>query len=289
MLYRNLHMKKPSTVIVASSHVAAGAVGGRVSAFVLESLGFRVVAVPTVLLSWHPGIGPSTRVVPDRFADVRADLARAPWLTEVAAVLSGYLGEANQAGAVASLVDAVRAANPDAVYVCDPVIGDTGGLYVPAATADAIRERLVPVADVITPNVAELAWLSSRGSGPLDIGQARTAAAALGVRETVVTSLSTGTGRTGAAVFSGHESWIAGHSALPGETRGAGDLFAARYLAARLAGDDMPAALRCAAAATFAFVTAAQATDDDALPLAGNAALLSAGLEDIALTRSGCC
>ena len=285
MLYRNLRMKKPSTVIVASSHVSAGAVGGRVSGFVLESLGFRVVAVPTVLLSWHPGVGPSTRVVPDQFADVLADLADAPWLGDVAAVLSGYLGEPDQAAAVASLVGAVRLANPDTVYVCDPVIGDIGGLYVPAATAHAIRERLVPLADVITPNVAELAWLSSRASGPTDIGAARTAATALGVRETVVTSLSAGTGRTGAAVFSAPESRIASHPELPGETRGAGDLFAARYLAARLAGDDTPVALRCAAAATFAFVTAAQASDDGALPLAGNAALLSGGLEDVALAE----
>ena len=93
------------------------------------------------------------------------DLERAPWLGEVAAVLSGYLGDAGQAEAVASLVAAVKARNPDAVYVCDPVMGDSGGLYVPEATAEALRDRLMPIADIATPNRYELEWMAG---APLD-------------------------------------------------------------------------------------------------------------------------
>ena len=68
------------------------------------------------------------------------DLERAPWLGEVAGVLSGYLGDARQAVDVAALVHRVKAKNPNALYVCDPVMGDAGGLYVPEATAEAMRD-----------------------------------------------------------------------------------------------------------------------------------------------------
>ena len=123
----------PRAVIVVSSHVARGSVGNRAAVFALESLGFPVWAVPTVILPWHPGHSRATRIVPPSadFAALMRDLEGAKWLGEVAAVLSGYLGDAAQADAVASLVRAVKRRNPDALYLCDPFMGDRGGLYVP--------------------------------------------------------------------------------------------------------------------------------------------------------------
>jgi pyridoxine kinase len=91
-------------VIVISSHVVRGTVGNRAVVFALEALGLPVWAVPTVILPWHPGQGRGTRIVPPaaEFSALIADLAAAPWLGEVGAVLSGYLGGADQAAAVAS-------------------------------------------------------------------------------------------------------------------------------------------------------------------------------------------
>ena len=110
----NEQTEKPRAVIVVSSHVARGSVGNRAAVFALETLGFPVWAVPTVILPWHPGHGRATRIVPDpeQFAALMKDLEKAPWLGEVAGVLSGYLGDAGQATAVASLVKAVKARNP---------------------------------------------------------------------------------------------------------------------------------------------------------------------------------
>ena len=159
--------KARRAVIVVSSHVVRGTVGNRAAVFALETLGHPVWAVPTVILPWHPGHGRATRIVPQDFAALMNDLAGAPWLGEVGAVLSGYLGEAAQAAGVASLVAAVRARSPGALYVCDPVIGDAGGLYVPEATAAAIRDTLIPLADVATPNRFELEWLSGRKADDL--------------------------------------------------------------------------------------------------------------------------
>ncbi len=137
-------------------------------------LGFPVWAVPTViLLPGDPGHGRATRIVPDpeQFAALIMDLATSPWLGEVAGVLSGYLGDARQAEAVASLVTAVRAKNPRAIYVCDPVMGDMGGLYV---RRRRWRKRcatvLVPMADIATPNRYELEWMAGEKLDDLRIG-----------------------------------------------------------------------------------------------------------------------
>ncbi|HRP79733.1 MAG TPA: pyridoxal kinase, partial [Aquamicrobium sp.] len=107
-------------VIVISSHVVRGTVGNRAAVFALEALGLPVWAVPTVILPWHPGHGRATRIVPpaEEFAALIDDLAAAPWLGEVGAVLSGYLGGPEQAGAVARLVGALKAKNPGALYLC---------------------------------------------------------------------------------------------------------------------------------------------------------------------------
>ena len=49
-------------IIVISSHVVRGTVGNRAAVFALETLGHPVWAVPTVILPWHPGHGPSRRI-----------------------------------------------------------------------------------------------------------------------------------------------------------------------------------------------------------------------------------
>jgi len=119
----------PGAVIVISSHVVRGKVGNRAAVFALETLGHPVWALPTVILPWHPGHGRSTRVtIPDAdFQSVIDDLIAAPWVGEVRAVLSGYLGSTGQAEGVARLVAALRERNPKLIYACDPVIGDAGG------------------------------------------------------------------------------------------------------------------------------------------------------------------
>ncbi|MEO1397596.1 MAG: EAL domain-containing protein [Pseudomonadota bacterium] len=156
---------KRTSIIVISSHVVRGTVGNRAAAFALETLGHPVWAVPTITLSWHPGhiakAGLPTRLTatPDEFSALLSSLQTAPWLPEVGGVLSGYLGNAEQADAIASLVDAARLANPALVYAADPVIGDQDRLYVPQSVAEAVRDTLLPKADIVTPNPFELAWL----------------------------------------------------------------------------------------------------------------------------------
>lgn len=242
----------PRAVIVISSHVARGSVGNRAAVFALETLGFPVWAVPTVILPWHPGHGQATRIVPDpaQFSALLKDLENAPWLSEVAAVLSGYLGDASQAEAVASLVAAVRRKNPKALYVCDPVLGDAGGLYVPVAVAEALRDRLFPIADIATPNRHELSWLAG---APLDsIGDVLSAALGAGPPTMLITSApSLMTGGTGNLFLDHNQALLAEHRAIDDPPNGPGDLTAAVFLARLLDGQPIAKALQSTTAAVF--------------------------------------
>ncbi len=273
-------------VIVISSHVVRGTVGNRAAVFALESLGFQVWVVPTVILSWHPGHGRATRIVPDGagFAAMMDDLSKTPWLSEVGAVLSGYLGDAAQAGAVAKLVEAVKKRSPKATYLCDPVIGDEGGLYVPQATAAAIRDQLLPLADIVTPNRFELAWLTQT---KLDDNQAIMSAADLLAAATVIatSAIPMMTGSTGNLLINAQETVMAEHRLVDGPTNGLGDLTSALFLARRLMGESNEKALRHTTAAVFETLARAAKRGSNELMLASDASALSHPMAMVQMRR----
>ena len=266
----------PRAVIVISSHVARGSVGNRAAVFALETLGHPVWAVPTVILPWHPGHGRATRIVPppESFAALLADLAGSPWLGEVAAVLTGYLGEASQADAVATLVAAVRKRNPQALYICDPVMGDEGGLYVPEPTAIALRDRLIPIADIATPNRFELEWLT--GAALPDLRSTVAAALDLGPSRMLVTSApSLMTGGTGNLLLTSNEVLLAEHRRIERPPNGLGDLTGAVFLARLLAGQPAAKALQSTTATVFEILARTTKRGADELTLETDAQSLS--------------
>lgn len=266
-----LPASKPA-VIVVSSHVAAGAVGNRAAVFALERLGFPVVAVPTVTLSWHPGEGRATRIVPPDgdFAALVDDFIAADWLDEVGGVLSGYLGAPAQAAAVAALVAAVKRRNPEARYLCDPVTGDAGGPYVAADIVAAIGERLLPLADMATPNRHELGLLS--GARMVDEATLIAAAQRTGIGEVLVTSAFAETGTAANLLITPDGVRRARHVVHPQAPNGTGDLLAALYLGHRLDGRPAPEAFGRAVGSTLRLVEVAGGATR--LPLAGGQAAL---------------
>ena len=149
-------------ILAVSSHVSVGHVGNAAAAPALERLGHPVWRVDTVAFSNHPGHGHHTGTVrPDHeIRDLLDGIGRHTGWRGCAGIYSGYLGEAGSGWATADAVDAARAANPDLVYVCDPVIGDHGRVFVREGVEKAVRERLVPRATAITPNAFELQRLS---------------------------------------------------------------------------------------------------------------------------------
>jgi pyridoxine kinase len=244
------------TVAAISSLVMRGAVGLRAIQFALERRGCAVWAVPTVVMPWHPGLGPSTRTAMGDLPDQLAQLSTRAG--EVDAVITGYFASAAQVHAAAAFIDAVRAVRPGVPILVDPVSGDERGRYVPDDVAVAIRDELVTRADVATPNVNELGDLA--GEGP-PVAAARR----LGPPCVVVTSSVDGEDRTGALLVGGGKALVAQHRRVEPAPRGTGDLFGAVFLSARLAGADEAAALHEASAATLGVI---EASPGDALALA---------------------
>jgi pyridoxine kinase len=158
---------------------------------------------------------------------------------------------------VADAVSRTKAQNPEAVYCLDPVMGDADGLFVDEAIPEAIAESLLPLADIVTPNSFELALLT--GIAPTMLHDALAAMQALwrgGPRLVVATSLARDDGPEDAIesiALAADGAWSVavpalGFGARPG---GAGDLFAALFLAHCLKGGEAPTALSLAASATW--------------------------------------
>ena len=266
----------PGAVIVISSHVVRGSVGNRAAVFALESLGFPVWALPTVVLPWHPGHGPSTRLTfgESDFDHAIDDLIAAPWLSEVKAVLTGYFGNAAQPHSVARLVRALRHHNPDLLYVCDPVMGDVGGLYIREETAVAIRDELLPLASVATPNRYELEWLvGARLSTNAEIMEA---ALSLGPSRMLVTSAVPMMARgTGNLYLSGKHALLAEHRLIENPPNGLGDLTSALLLARLLAGVPEERAVQLTTASVFEILARTAKRGGDELTLESDASSLS--------------
>ncbi|MFS8035652.1 pyridoxal kinase PdxY [Xanthobacter sp. AM11] len=152
------------------SHVAYGHVGNASAVFPLQRLGVEVWAINTVEFSNHTGYGAWRGQVFDAglIAELVEGIAERGVLARCDGVLSGYMGSADIGAAVLGAAGRVRAANANATYCCDPVIGDVGrGIFVRPGIPEFMREKAVPAADVITPNQFELEFLAGRAVGTL--------------------------------------------------------------------------------------------------------------------------
>jgi pyridoxine kinase len=249
-------------ILSIQSEVVVGHVGQGAARFALERLGHEVWALPTVLFSNHAGY---PRVAGDA---VSAGLLRRlldgvaanGWLAECNAVLSGYLGAADQAEVIAEAVSAVKRANKSAIYCLDPVLGDNGRAYAKPGVAEAIARTLFPLADIVTPNAFELVTLS--GLRVRGASEAREAAARLGRPLVAATSVPDGRDRIGILAATRHEAWFASTPRLDDVPHGAGDLFAALFVAAHLSGLALPDALRRATASVFHVLAASRGSNE---------------------------
>ncbi len=180
-------------IVALSSYVAHGHVGLSAFVSVLSAQAHEVVALPTVILSNHAGL-PHVGgfAVPVSDIDAMVDALEANGTLACAGtLLTGYLPSAGHVAAAVRLVARLRAANPNAYIVCDPVLGDwPKGLYIDAQAASALRDDLLPLANLATPNAFELEWLSGQPAG--DAAQAIAAARALPCQRVLATSIPDG-------------------------------------------------------------------------------------------------
>ncbi len=246
------------TVLSIQSRVAYGHVGNAAAVFPLQRLGIEAWTLDTVAFSNHTGHGkwrgaavPATDIA--TIFEGIADLGVLPYCD---AVLSGYLGAVETGAVLLDAVARIRAANPRAVFCCDPVIGDVDtGSYVTEGIAEFFRDAALVLADIVTPNRFELEFLTGRPIGSLV--QAADAASALrdrGPPTVLVTSLDAAPDRLTMLAAGDDGVWTVETPRLPVMLNGCGDVTAALFLARLLRGETLAEALAMTAAAMYAVI-----------------------------------
>lgn len=163
-------------ILSIQSKVAYGYVGNSIAVPAIQAAGLEVWPLDTVSFSNHPGHGAFRGRVrdPEYLREELEGLAELGILDRLSALLSGYLGRPETAGIIADAADRARTARSDLPYILDPVIGDHGRRFVADGVAEAIRETLLPRADIVTPNLYELGVLAGRtvSTDPGDVADA---------------------------------------------------------------------------------------------------------------------
>jgi pyridoxine kinase len=259
-------------VLILGSHVAGSRVGGTLANLGLALSPFAIdpVHVPTTLLGRHPGWGPpgGGAVADDVFAGVLEGIATNGLFALVDAVITNYFASPGQITIAARAIDAVKAANPRAIVLVDPVMGDApAGLYVSEAIANAIMAELVLRADYLTPNLWELGHMT--GLPTTNLAQIGYAARTLG-KTILVTSVPRDDG-IGALLVDGQKNWLVTHDKIDRVPKGTGDLVAALFVG-HLINEDMPSdAMARAMSGVSALLQLGEAWGSSELPIVAGA------------------
>jgi pyridoxine kinase len=225
-------------VLSIQSSVAYGHVGNSAAVFPLQRLGHEVWPVHTVNFSNHTGYGAwrGPLIPPADVAEVISGIEDRGVLGQVDAVLSGYQGGSGIADVILDAVARVKTANPAATYTCDPVMGNArSGCFVDPAIPPIIRERVVPAADVITPNQFELGFLTDTEPRTVEETLASAdLAMAMGPSTVLVTSVERPDAPADTIemmAVTGDGAWIVQTPRLPMKANGSGDVTAALFTA----------------------------------------------------------
>jgi pyridoxal kinase len=248
-------------VLSIQSAVAYGHVGNSAAVFPLQRIGVEVLPVYTVNFSNHTGYGAwkGPLIPPGDVAAVISGVEDRGVFPAIDVVLSGYQGSAGIADVIIDTVARVKAANPSAVYSCDPVMGNAkSGCFVAPEIPILLRERVVPVADIITPNQFELGFLTE--TEPLTIDDTLRSvdrARAMGPSTVLVTSVERPDREPDTIemmVVDDRGAWIVQTPLLPMKANGSGDVTAALFTAHYRATGDASTALGRTASSVFALL-----------------------------------
>ncbi|HWX48923.1 MAG TPA: pyridoxal kinase [Roseomonas sp.] len=247
------------SVISIQSQVAHGHVGNSAAVFPMQHLGIQVTAVPTTLLSNHPHYPTMRGRVLDAnlLHDLLLGVEERGLVDNCSMLLTGYLGSAENGEVVAGFVERAKRRNPALRYCCDPVMGDADlGFFIDARLQELFRQRLVPLADITTPNQFELEQLvgfatpdvAALEAGVNDLmgdGAKVVAVTGVGLSDSSATHVET-------YAFEGGATWKVSTPRLPCRPAGTGDLLTALFVSALVQGAAVPVALETAVSATFA-------------------------------------
>jgi pyridoxine kinase len=183
---------------------------------------------------------------------VLSGLERNGLLSDVGHLLTGYIGSESFLSAVLDVLTTLRKERP-VRFVCDPVLGDKGKFYVPEELVPLYRDKVIPLADVITPNQFEVEQLTGIDIQSMD--DALKACAVLhdmGPGLVFITSMElTAEASDTMAILASQRTadntthvWRIDSTVFPGHFTGTGDLCASLLLAhTAMHPNDLPAAM----------------------------------------------
>jgi pyridoxine kinase len=251
------------TILSIQSSVAYGHVGNSAAVFPLQRIGVEVWPVNTVHFSNHTGYGAWRGMVlpAETVADVIQGIEERGVLPECNGVLSGYMGDASLGEVILDAFARVKQANPEAVYCCDPVMGDVGrGFFVRPGIPEFMRDRAVPAATLITPNQFELEYLANRPVSTMESALVSVdQVMARGPRVVLVTSLRRRDARSDRIemlAVDANGAFVVATPLLPVSVNGAGDMTAALFFAHWRQSESIRIALELTTAAVFAVLEA---------------------------------
>lgn len=261
-------MKRTPHLLAIQSHVVFGHAGNSAAVFPMQRVGVNVWPLNTVQFSNHTQYGQWTGEVlaPAQIPALVNGIATIGELGNCDAVLSGYLGSAAQGRAILAVVAQIKAANPAALYLCDPVMGHAEkGCIVPEEVSDFLREEALAAADVLCPNQLELDSFCGRRAESLDdcVAMARSLLSR-GPKAVLVKHLAY-PGRQAndfeMLLVTAEGNWHLRRPllAFPRQPVGVGDLTAGLFLARLLLGDSWVAAFEYSAAAVHEVLLETQA------------------------------
>lgn len=235
-------------ILSVQSAVAYGHVGNSAAVFPLQRIGVEVLPVYTVTFSNHTGYGAwrGPLIAPSDVAEVIAGIEDRGVFPEIDVVLSGYQGSDGIGDVILDAVSRVKATNPNAIYACDPVMGNAkSGCFVAPEIPVLLRDRVVPSADIVTPNQFELGYLTDTQPDTLESTLAAAdALRATGPEVVLVTSVERPDREPDTIemlAVDARGAWIVQTPLIPMKANGSGDvtaaLFTAHYRESRDAAD----------------------------------------------------
>ncbi len=245
-------------ILSIQSHVAYGHVGNSAAVFPLQRAGHEVWPVHTVNFSNHTGYGDwgGPLIPAEQVTEIIDGMERREAFPQIDAILSGYQGGPDIAGAIVDAVARIKRANPQALYACDPVMGNAkSGCFVSDEIPPLLRDKVVPVADIITPNQFELGFLTGKETGTLEqTMEAARAAQEIGPRVILVTSVrrpETAEDQIEMLAVDGDKAYLISTPFLPFKRNGSGDVTAALFTGHYLENHDAKDALERTASSVY--------------------------------------
>jgi pyridoxine kinase len=271
------------SVLIFSSFVASSRVGGFIQALALNAVGIEARLIPSVLYGRHPGHGApgGGGVGPETYRGV-IEGAEAQGALAADLILTGYFALPEQVEMAAAAIDRARDAAVKPIILVDPILGDADvGLYVKPEVDAAVRELLVPRADVLAPNCWELQRIA--GAKVRDAESAVKAAKML-KKPVLISSILCGADQIGVLYVDKGAAWLACHARAVEVPKGTGDLLKALFAAGLIEAAPPQTALIRAVGGVADAVEAAVAGGLDDLPVATLAERFKAPMSRVILS-----